>query len=103
LYLTQLITAISTLLIKASQKLSDFENLVIVIDALDEVDQDDNGNLLNLPVYLPEKVYLILTRRPYNSDEKRLTLSPDTKYQELDLREYQDKSLYFRISHFRTI
>jgi hypothetical protein len=83
---------LSTLLIKASQKLSNSENLVIVIDALDEVDQEDNGNLLNLPMYLPEKVYLILTRRPYNSEDKRLTFSPDTKYQELDLREYQDKS-----------
>ena len=83
---------LSTLLIKASQKLSASENLVIVIDALDEVDQEDNGNLLNLPMYLPEKVYLILTRRPYNSEDKRLNLSPDTKYQELDLREYQDKS-----------
>ncbi|MCX5980233.1 MAG: hypothetical protein NTY89_00205 [Nostocales cyanobacterium LacPavin_0920_SED1_MAG_38_18] len=83
---------LSTLLTKASQKLSASENLVIVIDALDEVDQDDNGNLLNLPIYLPKKVYFILTRRPYNLDDKRLTLSPDTKYQELDLREYQDKS-----------
>lgn len=83
---------LSTLLTKTSQKLSGYENLVIVIDALDEVDQEDNGNLLNLPMYLPEKVYLILTRRPYNSEDKRLTLSPDTKYQELDLREYQDKS-----------
>ena len=83
---------LSTLLIKASQKLADYENLVIVIDALDEVDQEDNGNLLNLPMYLPEKVYLILTRRPYNLDDKRLTLSPDTKYQELDLRQYQDQS-----------
>ena len=83
---------LSTLLTKASQKLADDENLVIVIDALDEVDQEDNGNLLNLPSYLPEKVYLILTRRPYNSEDKRLTFSPDTKYQELDLREYQDKS-----------
>jgi hypothetical protein len=83
---------LSTLLIKASGKLADDENLVIVIDALDEVDQEDNGNLLNLPMCLPEKVYLILTRRPYNSDDKRLTLDPNTKYQELDLREYQDKS-----------
>ncbi|MDM3845591.1 MAG: hypothetical protein PT116_11210 [Aphanizomenon gracile PMC638.10] len=83
---------LSTLLTKATQKLSDSENLVIVIDALDEVDQEDNGNLLNLPMYLPEKVYLILTRRPYNSEDKRFTLSPDTKYQELDLRKYQDKS-----------
>ena len=83
---------LSTLLIKASQKLSASENLVIVIDALDEVDQEDNGNLLNLPVYLPEKVYIILTRRPYNLDDKRLTPSPHTKYQELDLRKYQDNS-----------
>ncbi|GCL38829.1 hypothetical protein SR1949_39480 [Sphaerospermopsis reniformis] len=83
---------LSTLLTKASEKLSNYENLVIVIDALDEVDQDDNGNLLNLPMYLPDHVYLILTRRPYNSDEKRLTLSPNTKYIELDLREYQENS-----------
>lgn len=83
---------LSTLLTKSSEKLADDEKLVIVIDALDEVDQEDNGNLLNLPMYLPEKVYLILTRRPYNSDEKRLTLSPNTKYVELDLRQYQDNS-----------
>jgi hypothetical protein len=83
---------LSTLLTKASEKLADSEKLVIVIDALDEVDQENNGNLLNLPMYLPDHVYLILTRRPYNSDEKRLTLSPNTKYQELDLREYKDNS-----------
>lgn len=84
--------SLSTLLINASKQLSDSEKLVIVIDALDEVDQDDHGNLLNLPMYLPDNVYLILTRRPYNSDEKRLALSPNTKYVELDLREYQDNS-----------
>ncbi|MBD2694141.1 hypothetical protein [Anabaena catenula] len=83
---------LSTLLTKASGKLSNSENLVIVIDALDEVDQDDHGNLLNLPTILPEKVYILLTRRPYNSDDKRLTLSPNTKYTELDLREYQENS-----------
>ncbi|MDK2409996.1 ATP-binding protein [Aphanizomenon sp. PH219] len=83
---------LSTLLTKASEKLADSEKLVIVIDALDEVDQEDNGNLLNLPMYLPDNVYLILTRRPYNSDEKRLTLSPNTKYVELDIRQYQDNS-----------
>ncbi len=83
---------LSTLLTKATQKLSNLENLVIVIDALDEVDQEDNGNLLNLPISLPDKVYIILTRRPYNLDDKRLTLSPNTKYAELDLREYQEKS-----------
>jgi hypothetical protein len=82
----------STLLTTASGRLSDSEKLVIVIDALDEVDQDDHGNLLNLPTILPDKVYFILTRRPYNSDDKRLTLSPNTKYTELDLRKYQDDS-----------
>jgi hypothetical protein len=83
---------LSTLLTKASEKLADSVKLVIVIDALDEVDQEDHGNLLNLPMYLPDHVYLILTRRPYNSDEKRLTLSPNTKYVELDIRQYQDNS-----------
>ncbi|MFM6610387.1 MAG: hypothetical protein ACKPJQ_13325 [Dolichospermum sp.] len=83
---------LSTLLTNASKQLSDSEKLVIVIDALDEVDQDDHGNLLNLPMYLPDYVYLILTRRPYNSNDKRLTLSPNTKYTELDLREYEEKS-----------
>ena len=68
---------LSTLLTKASEKLADSEKLVIVIDALDEVDQEDNGNLLNLPMYLPDNVYLILTRRPYNSDEKI-----DTNYED---------------------
>ncbi|MFM6530450.1 MAG: P-loop NTPase fold protein, partial [Dolichospermum sp.] len=83
---------LATLLTNASKQLSDSEKLVIVIDALDEVDQEDHGNLLNLPMYLPEKVYIILTRRPYNSNDKRLTLSPNTNYTELDLREYQEKS-----------
>lgn len=83
---------LSTLLTKATPKLSKLENLVIVIDALDEVDQEDNGNLLNLPMFLPDKVYIILTRRPYNLDDKRLTLSPNTQYAELDLRKCQDES-----------
>ncbi|MDB9303105.1 hypothetical protein PN488_01695 [Nodularia spumigena CS-591/12] len=83
---------LSTLLTKATQKLSNFENLVIVIDALDEVDQEDYGNLLNLPMFLPEKVYIILTRRPYSLDDKRFNLSPNTQYTELDLRKYQEKS-----------
>ncbi|MFM6021520.1 MAG: AAA family ATPase, partial [Dolichospermum sp.] len=37
---------LSTLLTNASKQLSDSQKLVIVIDALDEVDQDDHGNLL---------------------------------------------------------
>ncbi|HEY9801479.1 MAG TPA: hypothetical protein V6D25_14070 [Leptolyngbyaceae cyanobacterium] len=83
---------LSTLLTKASEKLSARESLVIVVDALDEVDQDGNGNLLYLPMILPDKVYFILTRRPYNTEEKRLNLSPSVPCQELDLRKYGQKS-----------
>ncbi|MEA5550670.1 helix-turn-helix domain-containing protein [Anabaena cylindrica UHCC 0172] len=84
---------LSTLLTKASAKLSKVENLVIVIDALDEVDQEDGGNILNLPTILPEKVYLILTRRPYNSEDKRLNISPNTHDQELNLRDKKYQKL----------
>jgi DNA-binding XRE family transcriptional regulator len=83
---------LSTLLIKASEKLSAWESLVIVVDALDEVDQDGNGNLLYLPTILPDKVYFILTRRPYNPEERRLNLSPSVPYKELDLRKYKQNS-----------
>ena len=83
-----------TLLQEASENLPEGEKLIIVVDALDEVDQDGNSNLLDLPQNLPDGVYFFLTRRPYNQDTKRLNLSPDTPYDELDLREnrYQNFS-----------
>ncbi|NEO31956.1 MAG: hypothetical protein F6K36_16270 [Symploca sp. SIO3C6] len=80
-------TDLSTLLSKTREKLSSGERLVIVVDALDEVDQEASGNLLYLPTILPDGVYLILTRRPYNQNDKRLRFSPSTPTQELDLRE----------------
>ncbi|MBC1225390.1 XRE family transcriptional regulator, partial [Nostoc sp. UCD120] len=83
---------LSTLLTKVSEKLSTGERLVIVVDALDEVDQESSGNLLFLPYILPERVYFILTRRPYNQDEKRLHFSPTIPTQELDLRQYSNES-----------
>ncbi|MBD2501020.1 XRE family transcriptional regulator [Anabaena azotica] len=83
---------LSALLIKANKQLSAGESLVIVVDALDEVDQDGNGNLLYLPMILPEKVYFILTRRPYTPAEQRLNISPSVPYQELDLRKYEQNS-----------
>ncbi|OYD91883.1 NACHT domain protein [Nostoc sp. 'Peltigera membranacea cyanobiont' 210A] len=75
---------LSTLLQKASEELKG-QKLVIVVDALDEVEQEGNGNLLDLPKHLPDGVYFLLTRRPYNQKTKRLTLSPDTPVDELDL------------------
>lgn len=84
---------LSTLLIEVSKQLSSSENLVIVVDALDEVEQEGSVNLLYLPTILPEKVYFLLTRRPYNRDDKKLNLSPSVSYQELDLRKYVKKSI----------
>ncbi|MCC5614951.1 AAA family ATPase [Nostoc sp. CHAB 5836] len=73
-----------TLLQKASEELKG-QKLVIVVDALDEVEQEGNSNLLDLPQNLPDGVYFLLTRRPYNQTTKRLNLSPDTPVNELDL------------------
>ncbi|MDJ1183312.1 NACHT domain-containing protein [Roseofilum casamattae] len=76
-----------TLLEKARQKLPTGQSLILVVDALDEVNQEPGGNLLNLPMNLPEGVYFFLTRRPYTIQNKRLTVSPEVPCSELDLRE----------------
>ncbi|MBW4570231.1 MAG: hypothetical protein KME31_20040 [Tolypothrix carrinoi HA7290-LM1] len=83
---------LSTLLTKASEKITARERLVIVVDALDEVDHESTGNLLYLPTIFPENVYFLLTRRPYNQNEKRLNVSPSVPTQELDLRDYPQRS-----------
>ena len=76
-----------TLLAKVVGKLTLGERLVIAIDALDEVEQEPGENLLHLPTTLPDNVYFLLTRRPYNLGKKRLSVSPGVLVQELDLRE----------------
>ena len=53
-------------------KLSENQKLIIVVDALDEVEQEGSINLLDFPKNLPDGVYLLLTRRPYNLENKRL-------------------------------
>jgi hypothetical protein len=78
---------LQTVLQKASEKLSEGQQLIIVVDALDEVEQEGSGNLLDLPQNLPNGVYFLLTRRPYNQQNRRLTTSPDTTYETLDLKE----------------
>jgi hypothetical protein len=74
-----------TLLTKVSEKLAADERLVIVVDALDEVEQEPGaGNLLYLPKTLPERIYFLLTRRLYAPNKKRL-FTEGVKQQELDL------------------
>jgi len=76
-----------TLLAKVAEKLTLGERLVIAIDALDEVEQEAGENLLHLPTTLPDRVYFLLTRRPYHLGKKRLSVSPGVRVQELDLRD----------------
>jgi hypothetical protein len=80
---------LSTLLQKASEALKG-QQLVIVVDALDEVEQEGNGNLLDLPQNLPDQVYFLLTRRPYNQDQKRLSVN--TPYIELNLKDEESQN-----------
>lgn len=71
---------LAQLLAKTSLVLKEGDRLVIVVDALDEVEEDIKAsNILNLPTTLPEKVYFLLTRRPYTSYQKRLFVSVATE------------------------
>ncbi|MEH2274218.1 MAG: AAA family ATPase [Nostoc sp.] len=83
---------LADLLEQVSKQLTAGDRLVIVVDALDEVEQEAGGNLLDLPPSLPENVYFVLTRRPYTRDKKRLS-TPDVPVEELDLRKNQYANL----------
>ena len=76
-----------TLLEQVAGKLTAGERLVIAVDALDEVEQEAGENLLHLPTTLPNNVYFLLTRRPYNLGQRRLSVSPGVPVKELDLRD----------------
>ena len=76
---------LSTLLVEATKQLPAGENLLIVVDALDEVEQESMGNLLYLPTIIPDGVYFLLTRRPYHEADKRFSFSPSVATKELNL------------------
>jgi hypothetical protein len=76
---------LSTLLAKVSEQLATSDRLILVVDALDEVEQEPGGNLLDLPKTLPDKVYFFLTRRPYLLRNKQLFVDPGVPMEELDL------------------
>lgn len=85
---------LSAVLQNANDKLKQDEKLVIVVDALDEAqinqEQERSGqNILCLPRNLPNNVYFFLTRRPYTSQEKRLRLEPGIGFKDLDLNDQQ--------------
>jgi len=51
------------LLSEVSDKLNKEEHCVIIIDALDEAEFTDVGNILFLPLMLPENIYIVVTMR----------------------------------------
>ena len=80
------------LLSEVSEQLKPGERLVIVVDALDEVDlesQDKSANILYLPRYLPKNVYFVMSRR------RGVDLLVETPNYLFDLmaQEYADRSL----------
>ncbi|MGB3404689.1 MAG: NACHT domain-containing protein [Microcoleaceae cyanobacterium] len=76
---------LSTLLAKVSQQLATGDRFILLVDALDEVEQQPGSNLLDLPKNLPDQVYFFLTRRPYILRNKQLFVDPGVPMQELDL------------------
>ncbi len=68
------------------QKISDYLNpdqkVIIAIDAIDAIDsnsQPPTANLFYLPVYLPQNVYFILTRKPFKKGTYRLFVQTPTQ------------------------
>lgn len=87
-------TFLEKLLSEVSEQLKPGERLVIVVDALDEVDlesQDKSANILYLPRYLPKNVYFVISRRRGVD----LLFVVDTPKHLFDLmaKEYADRSL----------
>lgn len=82
---------LAALLVKARQKLGD-NPLVVVVDALDEVeDEPGANNVLNLPKHLEEGIYFFLTRRPPTSKEKPFVVEVPTG--ELNLSDEADAEI----------
>jgi hypothetical protein len=76
---------LSTLLVKITEKTTTNEKLIIIVDALDEVNQKPGGeNILYLPKTLPDNVYFLLTRRRYEPTKERL-YTEGLKKESLDL------------------
>jgi len=84
---------LSLLLQQISDKLNPEQRLIITIDGCDRIDinnQSRGSNLFYLPRYLPEKVYFILSRRPFLADKSGLLI--ETPSQSLDLANYPEQN-----------
>ncbi|MTJ47922.1 ATP-binding protein [Dolichospermum sp. UHCC 0259] len=78
----------SSLLQQVSEKLPD-QKIIIVIDGLDGIDLNSQAvgtNLFYLPRYLPDQVYFIFARRPYQKSHSGLLIEAPSQI--LDLADY---------------
>ncbi|WP_375467036.1 ATP-binding protein [uncultured Nostoc sp.] len=83
----------SLLLQKVSDLLESDQRLIIMIDGCDRIDlnnQFPDSNLFYLPRYLPERVYFLLTRRPFLNEKSGLLI--ETPAQNLDLEAYSEQN-----------
>ncbi|MEH2304739.1 ATP-binding protein [Nostoc sp.] len=83
----------SSLLQQISDELEPHQKLIIAIDGLNCIDrnsQPPGTNLFYLPRYLPDKVYFLLTRRPFLREKSGLLI--ETPSQSLDLADYPEEN-----------
>lgn len=84
---------LSLLLQQISDRLQPKQRLIITIDGCDRIDinnQPRGSNIFYLPRYLPEKVYFILSRRPFLTDKSGLLI--ETPAQSLDLSNFPEQN-----------
>jgi WD40 repeat protein/transcriptional regulator with XRE-family HTH domain len=88
-------SALTLLLGKAATNLKEKDKLVIVVDALDELERSDSAGLANplfLPARLPKGVYFVLTARSEHDvpiqawHVESLELAPDSQENREDIR-----------------
>ncbi|WP_254434484.1 ATP-binding protein [Aphanizomenon sp. UHCC 0183] len=78
----------STLLQQVSENLPN-QKIIIVIDGLDRIDINSQAvgtNLFYLPRYLPDQIYFIFARRPYQKSHSGLLIEAPSQI--LDLADY---------------
>ncbi|AKG20699.1 AAA family ATPase [Calothrix sp. 336/3] len=84
---------LSLLLQQTSDKLPPNHKLIITIDGIDAVNPDNQPlgtNLFYLPRYLPQGIYFLLTRRPFQTEKSGLLIEAPSQI--LDLSEYDLKN-----------
>ncbi|TGO02884.1 hypothetical protein PN36_17325 [Candidatus Thiomargarita nelsonii] len=83
---------------QVSQQLSTDEKLIIVLDALDEVDDLVGGNKLFLPITLPNCVYFVVTTRPGETfrifcEQAHVLIKQDSKENLRDIENFVSKAV----------